>query len=308
AKSFGASGAQLGEVVFNTPLKGYQEILTDPSYAGQFVLMTCPHIDNTGVNIDYKESIKCFLASLVIRSLSIRLPATLAHIQDHGISSGQPLCIMCLHPMGLQRETYYGCSSHGCWLLIVHMHPLPDIGGPMIQCWLLIVHMHPLPMSGCWRNRHTWIVMGVVAYLCFSTLQKVEGWQRAIIGRLSNLHRSTPILAVIDNGHGMSHVSSVDNIVYLRIYASVLVIDCDMHPLPMSGYWRPYASMLVIDCAYASFTNVWMLVELAHLDCDGSHGVCVLFNFAKSGRMAESDNWSPQQPPQEHTGHGLIQT
>ncbi|GJV27466.1 carbamoyl-phosphate synthase small chain, chloroplastic-like protein isoform X2 [Tanacetum coccineum] len=66
AKSFGASRAQLGEVV-------YQEILIDPSYAGQFVLMTCPHIDNIGVNIDYEESIKCFLAGLVIRSLSIRL-------------------------------------------------------------------------------------------------------------------------------------------------------------------------------------------------------------------------------------------
>lgn len=50
AKSFGASGTQVGEVVFNTSLTGYQEILTDPSYAGQFVLMTNPHIGNTGVN------------------------------------------------------------------------------------------------------------------------------------------------------------------------------------------------------------------------------------------------------------------
>ncbi|XP_022750971.1 carbamoyl-phosphate synthase small chain, chloroplastic-like isoform X1 [Durio zibethinus] len=52
AKSFGASGTQVGEVVFNTSLTGYQEILTDPSYAGQFVLMTNPHIGNTGVNFD----------------------------------------------------------------------------------------------------------------------------------------------------------------------------------------------------------------------------------------------------------------
>ncbi|KAG0456390.1 hypothetical protein HPP92_024178 [Vanilla planifolia] len=51
AKSFGARGTQVGEVVFNTSLTGYQEILTDPSYAGQFVLMTNPHIGNTGVNI-----------------------------------------------------------------------------------------------------------------------------------------------------------------------------------------------------------------------------------------------------------------
>ncbi|RWR97306.1 carbamoyl-phosphate synthase small chain, chloroplastic [Cinnamomum micranthum f. kanehirae] len=71
AKSFGATGTQVGEVVFNTSLTGYQEILTDPSYAGQFVLMTNPHIGNTGVTIDDEESHKCFLAGLVIRSLSI---------------------------------------------------------------------------------------------------------------------------------------------------------------------------------------------------------------------------------------------
>ncbi|XP_027075516.1 carbamoyl phosphate synthase small chain, chloroplastic-like [Coffea arabica] len=71
AKSFGASGTQVGEVVFNTSLTGYQEILTDPSYAGQFVLMTNPHIGNTGVNFDDEESVQCFLAGLVIRSLSI---------------------------------------------------------------------------------------------------------------------------------------------------------------------------------------------------------------------------------------------
>ncbi|CAN1844598.1 Carbamoyl-phosphate synthase small chain, chloroplastic [Linum perenne] len=71
AKSFGATGTQVGEVVFNTSMTGYQEILTDPSYAGQFVLMTTPHIGNTGVNFDDEESMQCFLAGLVIRSLSI---------------------------------------------------------------------------------------------------------------------------------------------------------------------------------------------------------------------------------------------
>ncbi|KAJ8528228.1 hypothetical protein K7X08_021920 [Anisodus acutangulus] len=71
AKSFGARGTQIGEVVFNTSLTGYQEIITDPSYAGQFVLMTNPHIGNTGVNFGDEESMQCFLAGLVIRSLSI---------------------------------------------------------------------------------------------------------------------------------------------------------------------------------------------------------------------------------------------
>eukprot|EP00850_Spirogloea_muscicola_P000570 SM000002S05650 [mRNA] locus=s2:1379931:1383192:- [translate_table: standard] len=69
-KGFGARGTQVGEVVFNTSLTGYQEILTDPSYAGQFVLMTTPHIGNTGVNFGDEESRTCFLQALVIRNLS----------------------------------------------------------------------------------------------------------------------------------------------------------------------------------------------------------------------------------------------
>jgi carbamoyl-phosphate synthase small subunit len=60
----------VGEVVFNTSLTGYQEILTDPSYAGQFVLMTQPHIGNTGINLGDEESGQCFMGGLVIRSLS----------------------------------------------------------------------------------------------------------------------------------------------------------------------------------------------------------------------------------------------
>ena len=49
-RSFGAPGAGIGEVVFNTSMSGYQEILTDPSYRGQLVTMTAPHIGNYGVN------------------------------------------------------------------------------------------------------------------------------------------------------------------------------------------------------------------------------------------------------------------
>ena len=49
-RSIGATGETLGEVVFNTAMTGYQEILTDPSYAGQIVTLTYPHIGNTGVN------------------------------------------------------------------------------------------------------------------------------------------------------------------------------------------------------------------------------------------------------------------
>jgi carbamoyl-phosphate synthase small subunit len=63
--SVGAEGRTLGEVVFNTAITGYQEILTDPSYYRQIVTLTYPHIGNTGVNDDF-ESQKIFAAGLII--------------------------------------------------------------------------------------------------------------------------------------------------------------------------------------------------------------------------------------------------
>jgi len=69
--SIGASGSRTGEVVFNTAMSGYQEILTDPSYCRQIVTLTCPHIGNVGVNPDDIESNQVFASGLVIRDLSL---------------------------------------------------------------------------------------------------------------------------------------------------------------------------------------------------------------------------------------------
>jgi carbamoyl-phosphate synthase small subunit len=69
----GAAGAAVGEVVFNTAMTGYQEILTDPSYCRQIVTLTYPHIGNTGVNRTDEESQRVFAAGLVIRDLPARV-------------------------------------------------------------------------------------------------------------------------------------------------------------------------------------------------------------------------------------------
>jgi len=69
--SVGASGTCVGEVVFNTSMTGYQEILTDPSYSKQIVTLTYPHIGNVGVNIEDIESNQVFASGLVIRDLSL---------------------------------------------------------------------------------------------------------------------------------------------------------------------------------------------------------------------------------------------
>ena len=66
----GASGVVTGEVVFNTAMTGYQEILTDPSYAGQVVVMTAPHIGNYGTAVDDDQATTIHAAGLVTRSLS----------------------------------------------------------------------------------------------------------------------------------------------------------------------------------------------------------------------------------------------
>jgi len=70
-KGIGAVGSTVGEVVFNTSMSGYQEILTDPSYCRQIVTLTYPHIGNTGVNAEDVESDRVHAAGLVIRDLPI---------------------------------------------------------------------------------------------------------------------------------------------------------------------------------------------------------------------------------------------
>ncbi|MBT3887958.1 MAG: glutamine-hydrolyzing carbamoyl-phosphate synthase small subunit [Nitrosomonadaceae bacterium] len=92
--SIGAEGISTGEVVFNTAMTGYQEILTDPSYSKQIVTLTYPHIGNTGVNVDDVESgnlNKIHAAGLVIRDLPLvasnwRKTQTLSeYLKEHGV-------------------------------------------------------------------------------------------------------------------------------------------------------------------------------------------------------------------------------
>src|SRR5437764_13662744 len=66
----GARTRRGGEVVFNTSLTGYQEVFTDPSYAGQVVCLTYPHIGNVGTNADDQESERPYIEALVVRDFS----------------------------------------------------------------------------------------------------------------------------------------------------------------------------------------------------------------------------------------------
>ncbi|MBW5286094.1 glutamine-hydrolyzing carbamoyl-phosphate synthase small subunit [Burkholderia gladioli] len=89
--SIGAAGHTIGEVVFNTAITGYQEILTDPSYARQIVALTYPHIGNVGVNREDVEATKVHAAGLIIRDLPVlasnfRMDRTLGdYLRDEGV-------------------------------------------------------------------------------------------------------------------------------------------------------------------------------------------------------------------------------
>jgi carbamoyl-phosphate synthase small subunit len=90
-RSIGADGQTVGEVVFNTAMTGYQEILTDPSYSRQIVTLTYPHIGNTGVNREDEESGAIHAAGLVIRNLPLLLSNFRSeqpldrYLADHGV-------------------------------------------------------------------------------------------------------------------------------------------------------------------------------------------------------------------------------
>lgn len=90
-QAFGRLGEVTGEVVFNTALCGYQEVLTDPSYAGQIVTMTYPHIGNYGVNLEDVESARPQVAGFVVREASTCVSSWRAsglldrYLDEHGI-------------------------------------------------------------------------------------------------------------------------------------------------------------------------------------------------------------------------------
>jgi carbamoyl-phosphate synthase small subunit len=88
--SVGADGVAVGEAVFNTAMTGYQEVISDPSYAGQIVVMTSPHIGNYGVNDADAQAARPHCAGLVVRSLS-RIstgPGAAGGLGDHLVESG----------------------------------------------------------------------------------------------------------------------------------------------------------------------------------------------------------------------------
>ncbi len=113
--SIGAAGSTVGEVVFNTAMSGYQEILTDPSYCQQIVTLTYPHIGNYGVNLEDVEADKVHAAGLIIKDLPLiasnfRQTATLS---DYLVSQGT-VAIANIDTRQLTRHLRSKGAQNGC--------------------------------------------------------------------------------------------------------------------------------------------------------------------------------------------------
>jgi carbamoyl-phosphate synthase small subunit len=115
----GAPGETVGEVVFNTAMTGYQEILTDPSYCRQIVTLTYPHIGNTGVNDEDVESHRVFAAGLVVRDVpaqasNFRMTASLgAYLEREGIVAIADIDTRRLTRILRERGAQNGCIMAG---------------------------------------------------------------------------------------------------------------------------------------------------------------------------------------------------
>ena len=118
-QSIGAAGSTLGEVVFNTSMTGYQEILTDPSYCQQIVTLTYPHIGNYGTNAEDVESDRVHAAGLVIKDLPLvasnfRSTADLSrYLRDHGT-----VAIANIDTRALTRHLRQHGAQNGCILAL----------------------------------------------------------------------------------------------------------------------------------------------------------------------------------------------
>ncbi len=111
----GAPGSSVGEVVFNTAMTGYQEILTDPSYCRQIVTLTYPHIGNTGANREDQESVQPYAAGLVIRDLPVRV-ANFRSEQDLSdyLKASKLVALSGIDTRKLTRVLRSGGAQSGC--------------------------------------------------------------------------------------------------------------------------------------------------------------------------------------------------
>jgi len=174
--SIGAEATTSGEVVFNTALTGYQEILTDPSYCQQIVTLTYPHIGNTGTNAEDEEAAKVFANGLVIRDLPLasswRNQESLSdYLKRHGIPAIADIDTRKLTRLLREKGAQNGCLMAGKIdeaAALERARAFPGLAGmdlaKVVSCTKSYAWMDSIWVRGQGFARHADLAYHVVAY------------------------------------------------------------------------------------------------------------------------------------------------
>lgn len=160
-KGFGYDGTSVGELVFNTSMTGYQEILTDPSYAGQIITMTYPLIGNYGINTEYNEAEESFAKGMVVKSISQNPSNFMSEgefdkfLKDmkvvgvYGVdtraitkkirNSGAMKCIISTKKLSQEEisQEFSNCKTEDDWMRIVGTKDVYEMPGPGMRVALI---------------------------------------------------------------------------------------------------------------------------------------------------------------------------
>jgi carbamoyl-phosphate synthase small subunit len=158
-RSIGARAKAVGEVVFNTAMSGYQEILTDPSYCRQIVTLTYPHIGNTGINDEDRESTRVYAEGLVVRDVprllsNWRSQKSLGdYLREHGIPGVADIDTRKLTRILREKGAQNGCLIAGdvdIDLALSHARSFPGLAG--MDLAKVVTTREPYQWSeGAWR-------------------------------------------------------------------------------------------------------------------------------------------------------------
>jgi carbamoyl-phosphate synthase small subunit len=172
-RAWGARGETLGEVVFSTGMTGYQETLTDPSYAGQIVVMTAPHIGNTGMNDEDPESRRIWVDGFVVRDPA-RRPSNFrstrsldADLEDEGIVSISSVdtraITLILREAGVMRGGIFSGDSVALDEAeqLKRVREVPDMAGQNLSDQVSVSEMRVVPALGDPLGRLVVIDLGV---------------------------------------------------------------------------------------------------------------------------------------------------
>lgn len=211
--TFGAVGESIGEIVFQTGMSGYQETLTDPSYAGQIVVQTAPHIGNTGMNDDDEESRRIWVEGYIVRdpsrvSSNFRSQRTLDDdLRDGGVVGISGIDTRALtriiREAGAMRAGIFPIDSRTTAQLVDRVRAAPDMNGLNLSTQVSVADAYVIPAQG--ESLGALAVLDLGVKQATLTHLAARGFQVHVIPQsatLDDILAISPVAVFYSNGPG----------------------------------------------------------------------------------------------------------